>query len=54
MRRLPDHIVEQLHHLIDEGKPVEEIVFMMRLSRETVESAIRERLNTTSAGVARR
>ncbi len=54
MKRLPDHILEQLDQLIDEGKSTEEIAFLMRLSRETVESARRERLNTTSAGVARR
>jgi DNA-binding NarL/FixJ family response regulator len=46
MTTLPDHIVEQLNQLIDEGKSTKEIAFMMRLTRETVESAKRERRNT--------
>jgi len=48
MNKLPEHIEEQLNQLIDEGMPVDKIAFMMRLSREVVESAIKERhLNTT-------
>lgn len=46
MNKLPDHVETQLHRLIQEGLPVDQIAFMMRLSRETVESEV-ERLNTT-------
>jgi len=38
MKALPEHIQEELHRLIREGLPAEQIAFMMRLSRETVES----------------
>jgi DNA-binding NarL/FixJ family response regulator len=54
MNGLPQHIVVEMNRLIDEGKPVEEIAFMMRLSRETVEAAKRQRVNTTPAKVATR
>ena len=47
MKKLPEHVETQLHRLIEEGLPVDKIAFMMRLSRDTVESAI-ERLNTTN------
>jgi hypothetical protein len=47
MNKLPEHIEAQLNRFIDAGKPVEEIAFMMRLGRETVELAIQERVNTT-------
>ncbi len=51
MNGIPSHILEQLHRLIDEGLPVEQIVFMMRLD----ESVVREemaRVNTTKNRVA--
>jgi hypothetical protein len=48
MKKLPVHIEEQLNRLIDEGMPADEITFMMRLSRDVVDSAIEaRRLNTT-------
>ncbi len=46
MNKLPEHVVAQLHRLIEEGLPADQIAFMMRLSREMVESEI-ERFNTT-------
>jgi DNA-directed RNA polymerase specialized sigma24 family protein len=46
MTTLPKHIETQLHRLIREGLPADEIAFVMRLSRETVESEM-SRLNTT-------
>ncbi len=46
--KLPEHIEEQLHRLIAEGLPVDEIAFMMRLDKRVVEEAI----NTTRQPVA--
>lgn len=46
MNDLPPHIAAQLHRLIEEGLPADEIAFMMRLSREFVEAEI-SRINTT-------
>jgi hypothetical protein len=46
MTELPEHIRFQLRRLIEEGKPAEEIAFMMRLDRKVVDSEI-ERFNTT-------
>ncbi len=46
MNKLPEHVEAQLHRLIEEGLPVDQIAFMMRLSRKTVESEI-EPFNTT-------
>jgi hypothetical protein len=43
MKTLPKHIDEQLHRLIAESLPADEISFMMRLDRKVVEEAI----NTT-------
>jgi hypothetical protein len=41
--KLPKHIEAQLHRLIDEGLPAEQIAFMMKLDRRVVDEAI----NTT-------
>lgn len=46
MKRLPEHVLKQLHKLIREGMEVDQIAFMMRLSKETVE-AEKQRLSTT-------
>jgi hypothetical protein len=46
MNTLPKHILAELHRLIGEGLPAEQIAFMMRLSREVVDAEI-ERFNTT-------
>jgi hypothetical protein len=55
MNKLPEHIEVQLNGLIDAGKSVDEIAFMMRLSRETVESAIEaRRVNTTKEEPAKK
>jgi hypothetical protein len=51
MTTLPKHILAQLHRLIAEGVPADEIAFMMRLSREVVDAEI-ERFNTTKRKVA--
>jgi hypothetical protein len=54
MNSLPEHIAHELNRLIDEGKPTDEIVFMMRLSHEIVEAAKRGRANTTPMKVGTR
>ena len=46
MNKLPEHVEAQLHRLIEEGLSAKQIAFMMRLSRQTVETEI-ERFNTT-------
>jgi hypothetical protein len=46
MTTLPKHILTQLHRLIGEGLPAEQIAFMMRLNQEAVDAEI-ERFNTT-------
>jgi len=43
---LPEDTLRMLRELIAEGKPVEEIAFMMRLSVERVEKEM-ARVNTT-------
>ena len=47
MKKLPEHVEAQLHRLIEEGLPADEIAFMMQLSPEVVEAEI-QRLNTTN------
>ena len=42
MTELPEHIQDQLRQMIAERLPAKKIAFMLRLSRETVEAAIRE------------
>lgn len=54
MNKLPDHIQAQLRRLIAEGLPVEQIAFMMRLSRETVEAEIRQGTDTVQSKEATR
>jgi hypothetical protein len=51
MTTLPKHILAQLHRLIGEGLPAEQIAFMMRLSQEAVDAEI-ERFNTTKKKAA--
>jgi DNA-directed RNA polymerase specialized sigma24 family protein len=46
MNKIPEHIRAALRQLIAEGLPVDQIAFMMRLSREAVEEEVR-RVNTT-------
>jgi hypothetical protein len=46
MTTLPKHILTQLHRLIGEGLPAEQIAFMMQLGQEAVDAEI-ERFNTT-------
>jgi hypothetical protein len=53
MSTLPEHIEAELNRLIDEGMPASKIAFMMQLSRDRVDFAIRERsLNTTKKTAA--
>jgi hypothetical protein len=42
MSKLPDDVQAQLRQMITERLPAKKIAFMLRLSRETVEAAIRE------------
>jgi hypothetical protein len=46
MNVIPSHILEQLHQLIEEKLPAEQIAFMMRLD-EAVVRAEMARINTT-------
>jgi hypothetical protein len=38
--QLPEHIETQLHRLIAEGLPADQIAFMMKLDRGVVEEAM--------------
>lgn len=49
---LPEHIEAQLHRLIAEGLPADQIAFMMRLSREVVDEAINTTRKTATVKAA--
>ena len=41
MIKVPEHILYQIHVLAAEGMPIEQIEFMMQLSRRVVEEELR-------------
>lgn len=49
--KIPEHMLVQLHELIEEGLPVDQIAFMMRLDELVVREEV-ERVNTTKGRAA--
>jgi len=49
--KIPEHMLVQLHELIEEGLPVNQIAFMMRLDESVVREEM-DRVNTTKEKAA--